>query len=214
MKKGKLRQTASTIIALVLTLVTTAFAQDFEPQYVGGYPTEETAAAMFDEYDYQAATQFYVWAYAYLNSLGMDKGFARLGGGERSFYVFDNLMQPQHVVMTANTEVVYTWSRFVDVSKGPVVFEIPPRGRGHFYDMGMRAYVDTGDVGPDQGKGGKYLVVASDYDGDPSGLFRGAAKVFQSNHFCEPDVPRVGRKPGSGSRTRQADKVVLPFRSG
>jgi hypothetical protein len=154
MGKGKLRQTASTIIALVLTLVTTAFAEDFEPQYVGGYPTEETAAAMFDEYDYQAATQFYVWAYAYLNSLGMDKGFARLGGGERWFYVIDKLMQPQHVVMTANTEVVYTWSRLVDVSKGPVVFEIPPRGRGHFYDMGMRAYVDTGDVGPDQGRGG------------------------------------------------------------
>ena len=65
----------------LLNLSVPAFATDFEPQYVGGYPTAETAAAMFDEYDYQAATQFYVWAYAYLNSMGMDKGFAKMGPG-------------------------------------------------------------------------------------------------------------------------------------
>jgi hypothetical protein len=177
MKKQKLRQTASTIIALVLTLVTTAFAQDFEPQYIGGYPTEETAAAMFDEYDYQAATQFYVWAYAYLNGLGLDKGLAKMGGDERSFTAFDKRIQPQHILMTANTEVIYNWSRLVDLSKGPVVFEVPPRSRGHFFDIGMRAYVDIGDVGPDQGKGGKYLAVAPDYEGEiPEGYFEVRSK--------------------------------------
>ncbi len=30
-------------------------AQDFEPKYVGGYPTNETVEAMFEEYDYKAA---------------------------------------------------------------------------------------------------------------------------------------------------------------
>ena len=36
----------------------------------------------------------------------------------------------------------------------------------------MRAYVDIGDVGPDKGKGGKYLIVTSDYEGDiPEGYF-------------------------------------------
>jgi len=33
-------------------------AQNFEPKYIGGYPTEESANAMFEEYDYQAAVQF------------------------------------------------------------------------------------------------------------------------------------------------------------
>ena len=165
-----LKTTFCCLVALALSA--SVFAKDFEPQYVGGYPTAETAAAMFDEYDYQAATQFYVWGYAYLNTMGMDKGFARMGGDERSFYTFDKRMQPQHLVMTANTEVVYTWTRIIDVSHEPVVFEIPPRGRGHFYDAGMRAYIDTGDVGPDQGRGGKYLVVAADYTGEiPEGYF-------------------------------------------
>ena len=150
----------------------TATEGDFEPRYTGGYPTEETAERMFEVYDYQAAVQFYVWAYAYLNSLGLDKGLYAMGGDERSFYVFDKRMQPQHILMTANTEVIYQWMHYVDLAKGPIVFEVPSRARGHFFDMSMRAYVDIGDVGPDKGKGGKYLAVASDYEGKiPEGYF-------------------------------------------
>ncbi len=146
-------------------------------KYVGGYPTKETAEAAFDEFDYTAAVQFYIWAYAYLNNMGMEKGFAKMGGDERSFYIFSKRIQPQHILMTANSEVIYNWTRFIDLSKGPVVFEIPPRSRGHFYDMGMRAYVDIGDVGPDKGKGGKYLIVTSDFEGDiPEGYFEVRSK--------------------------------------
>jgi hypothetical protein len=143
--------------------------QDFEPKYIGGYPTEETAEAMFEEYDYQAATQFYVWGYAYLNGLGFDKGMAAMGGDERSVYIWDKRIQPQHIVMTANSEVIYNNTRVMDLSKGPIVFETPPRSRGHFFDISMRAYQDTGDVGPDEGKGGKYLLVSMDYDGEIPG---------------------------------------------
>ncbi len=97
-------------------LATTTFAQDFEPEYVGGYPTKETVEAMFEEYDYQAAVQFYVWAYAYLNSLGMEKGLTEMGGDERSIYVFDKRIQPQHILMTANKNVIYNWTRYIDLS--------------------------------------------------------------------------------------------------
>jgi len=141
-------------------------------EYKGGYPTVATANAMFDEYDYQAATQFYIWGYAYLNSLGIEKGLERLGGDERSFYIFDQRIQPNQAVITPNDEVVYVWSRLIDLSKGPVVFEVPPRVRGHFWDLGMRAYLDVGDVGPDRGEGGSYLAYSTDYEGEiPDGYF-------------------------------------------
>ena len=147
-------------------------SEAYEPEYVGGYPTAETAEAMFEEYDYQAATQFYVWGYAYLNNLGAEKGFARMGGDERSFYIFDKRVQPQHILMTANSEVIYSWSRFVDLSKGPVVFEVPPRAQGHFWDMSTRTYADVGGLGADAGEGGKYLMVTADYDEPiPEGYF-------------------------------------------
>lgn len=143
-----------------------------QPQYEGGYPTEETARAAFDEYDYQAATQFYVWGYAYLNSLGFEKGLARLGGDERTIYIFDQRIQPNQTVITPNDEVVYVWTRLIDLSEGPVVFEVPPRIRGHFWDLGMRAYIDAGDVGPDDGQGGKYLAYSTDFGGEiPEGYF-------------------------------------------
>ncbi len=41
MKKSKLQQTASIVMTLVLTSVTTAFAQDFE--FEAGYPTPEAS---------------------------------------------------------------------------------------------------------------------------------------------------------------------------
>jgi len=147
-------------------------AQDFEPQYIGGYPTKETADAMFEEYDYQAAVQFYLWGYTYLNALGMTKGFAEMGGDERSIYMFDKRVQPQHLYVTANSEVIYTLTRLMDLSKGPVVVEVPPKGRGHFIGMDERAYEDSGDLGPDGGKGGKYVVVSNEYKGElPKGYF-------------------------------------------
>ena len=54
---------------------------------------------------------------------------------------------------------------------------MPPRSRGHFYGMGMRAYIDIGDVGPDKGTGGKYLIVNSDFEGEiPAGYFEVRSK--------------------------------------
>jgi len=169
----KLYNTSISFLVAVATLITTAqfvSAQEIQPKYVGGYPTAETAEAAFEEYDYQAASQFYIWGYAYLNSIGLDKGLAAMGGSKWANYIFDKRIQPQHQVMTANGEVIYFWSRALDVSKGPIVFEVPPRGRGHFWDLSQRALGDIGDIGPDGGKGGKYLLVARDYDGpEPEG---------------------------------------------
>ncbi len=164
-----------------MTNETNPTAQELDGfELVAGYPTPASAQAAFDEFDFQAATQFYVWAYGYLNAMGMERGFAAMGGDERSIYIFDRRMQPQHVVMTANGEVIYVWTRYLDVSEGPVVVEVPPRSRGHFWDFGHRAYEDSGDVGPDRGDGGRYLLMGADFDGEiPSDVF--PVRVSHSN---------------------------------
>jgi len=173
MKNSKLTKAILAVVAIAAMVMGCTRTQEaFEPEYIGGYPTEETAERMFEEYDYQAATQFYVWAYTMLNNIGMSKGYEKMGGDERSIYTFDKRIQPQHVVMTANTEVVYNWTRLIDLSKGPVVLVAPPKTRGVIYDISCRGLVDTGDQGPDKGQGGKYLVLPHDYDGEiPDGYF-------------------------------------------
>lgn len=161
----------SSTAALALSAIP-AMSQDFTPEYIGGYPTAETAQAAFDEYDYTSAVQFFIWGYAYLNGLGVENGFDRMGAGKDVIVMTDKRMLPQHEFITPNDEVTYVWGRVVDISKGPVVYEIPPRTRGHIFDLGMRAYEDVGDVGPDNGEGGKYLIYPSDYEGElPDGYF-------------------------------------------
>jgi hypothetical protein len=97
MRIGKLTKAILAVVAIAAMVMGCTRTQEaFEPEYIGGYPTEETAERMFEEYDYQAATQFYVWAYTMLNTIGMDKGYAKMGGDERSIYTFDKRIQPHH----------------------------------------------------------------------------------------------------------------------
>ena len=166
-----------------------------EPQYIGGYPTEDTARAAFEEYDYQAATQFYVWGYAYLNSLGYEKGLQRLGGDERTIYLFDRRIQPQQGLITPNDEVVYVVTPYIDLSKGPIVYEVPSRTRGHLWDLGMRAYTDFGDIGPDGGKGGEYLIYSTDFEGEiPEGYHQ---VPIEHSHLVSPAVRAFPATEGS-----------------
>jgi hypothetical protein len=53
-----------------------------------------------------------------------------------------------------------------------MVVEVPPGMLGAFNDAAFRYMSDIGPFGPDQGKGGKFLIVPSNHDGDlPEGYF-------------------------------------------
>jgi len=61
---------------------------------------------------------------------------------------------------------------FLDLTKGPVVLEMPPKVLGAIDDYWQRWVTDTGVPGPDRGEGGKYLIVPPGYGGPlPEGGF-------------------------------------------
>jgi len=61
---------------------------------------------------------------------------------------------------------------YLDLKEDPVVVEVPPKLQGMFDDFWHRPIADVGFVGPDQGKGGKYLLLPPGYQGDaPVGYF-------------------------------------------
>ena len=72
------------------------------------------------------------------------------------------------IVLTANDTTIYGMVN-VDLSKGPVVLEVPPGpGVGLIDDFWQRSITDFGLPGPDAGKGGKYLLLPPGYTGgDP-----------------------------------------------
>jgi hypothetical protein len=81
-------------------------------------------------------------------------------------------MDAQTLLLTANTETVYSLG-FLDLnSDGPTVIEAPPKMLGLAMDTLQRYLVDIGPLGPDKGQGGKYLFLPPGHDQEvPDGYF-------------------------------------------
>jgi hypothetical protein len=99
------------------------------------------------------------------------KGLMSIGMKENEVVVFSELMDAKSLFLTANADTIYVMG-FLDLTKGPVVLETPPKFLGTVQDAWFRWLIDLGLPGPDRGEGGKYLIVGPDYTGPlPEGGF-------------------------------------------
>lgn len=123
-------------------------------------PTPNSIDTIFNEMDYSQAIQLYLWALplvafakwqqvheeefsATSGDLVTYKGYAEVSG-----------------ILTANATTPYTIG-FIDLSKtGPMIIEMP---KGHiaggFSDFWQREVAAVGEMGPDRGEGGKYILL-------------------------------------------------------
>jgi hypothetical protein len=92
------------------------------------------------------------------------RGFLDAGVKDNEILIFSDLMDAKSLFLTANADTVY-FLGFIDVSQGPMVFEVPPKVLGALDDMWFRWVIDVGLPGPDRGLGGKYLILPPGYDG-------------------------------------------------
>ena len=91
---------------------------------------------------------------------------------------------------------------------GATVLEAPPGMLGAFNDAWFRYIQDIGPAGPDKGKGGKYLVLPPDYEGEiPEGYFVVQTKDIQRLGF-HARLDRQGS--GGGSKEREREPADLP----
>jgi hypothetical protein len=147
-------------------------------------PTSETAKLLKDELLFQRATQIYLWALPLINTLGMKVGSEKtFGAGYNVLPVWKKRLDAKTLVTTPNSDVIYAMS-YLDVGKdGPMVFEAPPGLQGILLDFWQRpipgptigGHAFAGDVGlpgPDEGKGGKFVILPPGYDKPvPDGYF-------------------------------------------
>ena len=93
-------------------------------------------------------------------------------------------MDAETLVLTANTETVYGMG-FLDLKgDGPTVVEAPPKMLGAAMDTLQRWLVDIGPLGPDKGKGGKYLFLPPGYKGEvPEGYFVVKSPTYSVSYF-------------------------------
>ncbi|MFO1023109.1 MAG: DUF1254 domain-containing protein [Planctomycetales bacterium] len=143
--------------------------------------TAESAQTLRDELLFHRATQTYLWAMPLINTLGMKVGSAKaFGEGYNVLPVWKKRLDAKTLVTTPNSDVIYAMS-YVDLGKdGPLVFDAPPMLQGILLDFWQRPIPvdggkfagDVGFFGPDQGKGGKFLLLPPGYKGEvPKGHF-------------------------------------------
>jgi hypothetical protein len=136
-----------------------------------GAPSVATAEKVRDTLDFTRALNAYNNSFRGASAYAIAKGFKDIGAGDNTCVIFSDLMDAKSLFLTANADTIY-YLAVVDLSKGPMVIEQPPRGLGAVNDMWFSWIIDVGFPGPDRGEGGRYLIVPPGYDGPlPEGGF-------------------------------------------
>ena len=131
----------------------------------GYYLTEESAARVHAEIDFQRACQTFLWALPAMNMYSMREGSEReFGRGNHILPIWKGRLRATTKVTTPNSDVIYAMS-YLDLKDGPVVVDAPAGIQGMFDDFWHRPVTDVGLPGPDKGQGGKYLLLPPDYEG-------------------------------------------------
>ncbi len=129
-----------------------------------GMPSPATLAKVYDNLDAAHAFNTFVNTMQGVNMGAIHKGMFAVGVKDNEIGVFSELMDAKSLFLTANADTVY-FVGMIDLTKGPMVFETPPKALGVLDDMWWRWVTDFGAPGPDRGEGGKYLLLPPGYDG-------------------------------------------------
>ncbi len=129
-----------------------------------GVPDEKTAQVVFDNLDIQRSTQAFLNTLQIASLQAMKAGIVQLGPANTTAVLFEDLMDSHAFFLTPNTTSVYMMA-WLEVGDEPMVIETPPDVLGFVDDAWFKYVLDFGRVGPDKGKGGKFLVVPEGYKG-------------------------------------------------
>ncbi len=136
--------------------------------FVDGVPTAETTQKVYDNLDFLRGVEVFLNFIPATSIEGVRLGQAEQGAVKSNqAVIFDQLMDSNPLYLTGNTDTVYCFA-FLDLeADGPTVVEIPRGcGPGTVDDAFFRYVIDMGAPGPDQGKGGKYLIVPDWFKGE------------------------------------------------
>ncbi len=152
-------------------------------RYELGFPTPETSRKLYDEMDFQRAVQAYLWGYPAVSFESIRLTAKHdLGMDVNDLGIADNFVDPNSVWLTANDTTIYAFVN-LDVAQGPVVIDIPPGAIvGLLDDFWQRSLADVGLPGPDGDKGGKFLLLPPDYDGEVPSSGYHVLQATMNNH--------------------------------
>lgn len=170
------------LTAAIAVGTTTAFSQAYRPapesvitpdrmetrigalEFKDGAPSLPTVQRVYDHLDFMRALNVYTNGFQGASMYAIRDGYRTLGLRDNQILLFSELMDSNSLFLTGDADSVLFLS-FLDLTRGPTVFEPPPKSVGTINDMWGRWVIDFGVLGPDRGEGGKYLIVPFDYEG-------------------------------------------------
>jgi hypothetical protein len=151
---------------------------DFE--FRNGYPTAEATEKLYEFRTFNRAVESYLHFVTLMSMFYMQKGLYDFGlDAANKFLIFETLLDAQSLYLTPNTESVYGM-QFLDLKRdGPTVVEAPPGLLGGFSTMWQQSLLGVGPTGVDKGKGGRFLLLPPDYEGQPpAGYFTAKSPTY------------------------------------
>ena len=139
-----------------------------ELNFYDGMPTKETLKKIYDNLDFVRGIDVFLNFIPATSVEAMRLGMLEVGlDSYNKVVVMDNLMDANSLFLTGNASTVYA-SAILDLERdGATVVEIPAgAGPGTVDDAFFRFVVDMGAPGPDRKKGGMYIILPPDYEGD------------------------------------------------
>ena len=165
-------------------------------EFFDGFPTEETAQKCFDNLDFLRGVEAFLNGCPAASLVAMREGIRKLGAIDGTIAITETLMDSKALFLTSNTESIYTGT-WLDLKDGPIVVESPPNTLGILNDFWFRYVADLGNAGPDEGKGGKYLLVGPGYEGDiPEGYFVYRSQTYDNFLIWRGFLVEGDPKPG------------------
>jgi len=126
----------------------------------GELPSKESIPKLFDEMDFQQATQCYLWGLPIVAFAEWQQQQYKTFNATSNDLILYNNYNDRLGILTANATTPYIVS-FIDLAaNGPTVIEMPAgHTAGGLADFWQREQAVIGEMGPDKGKGGKYILV-------------------------------------------------------
>jgi hypothetical protein len=134
-------------------------------KFFDGLPDKATVQKVYDNIDFARGVEAFLSGIPAASVYAACEGLSDVGVEKnKGIGITDDLMDARSLFLTPNSTTVYVFF-CVDLKDGPVVAEVPAGVLGPVDDAYFRYVTDVGLIGPDKGKGGKYLFVPPAYTG-------------------------------------------------
>jgi hypothetical protein len=178
-----------------------------ELEFYDGIPTDATLEKVYDNLDFMRGVDVFLNFIPATSIEGMRLGMLELGIDDyNKIVVMDNLMDATSLFLTGNASTVYA-SAILDLERdGATVVEVPAgAGPGTVNDAFFRFVIDMGAPGPDRKKGGMYIILPPDYEGN----LKPTPNTFKDNSSVKVEVGGKMRDVWIAQSTSYTNWLIL-----